>query len=134
MSRWGELHAYGAVIHTADIQDRDGAPDVLVSIRDSFPWPRHVFSDGAYAGEKLEAALDGKGDWTLESSRDPTPPKASKCFRADGRRAHLRLVRTKPTPGQGLRSHHRKFRRMALAGLRLAHDAHTCKQLCASHY
>jgi transposase len=56
----------GAIIHTADIQDRDGAPAVLASIRSSFPWLRHVFADGGYAGEKLEAALNGKGDWTLE--------------------------------------------------------------------
>ena len=56
----------GAVIHTADIQDRDGAPAVLASIRQSFPWLRHVFADGGYAGEKLKAALNGKGDWTIE--------------------------------------------------------------------
>jgi len=55
-----------AVVHTADIQDRDGAPGVLTSIRASFPWLRHVFADGGYAGEKLETALLGKGDWTLE--------------------------------------------------------------------
>jgi transposase len=55
-----------AIVHTADIQDRDGAPDVLTSIRASFPWLRHVFADGGYAGEKLETALDGNGDWTLE--------------------------------------------------------------------
>lgn len=36
----------GAVIHAADIQDRDGAPEVLKSIRHSWPWLRHVFADG----------------------------------------------------------------------------------------
>lgn len=56
----------GAVVHTADIQDRDGAPGVLASIRASFPWLRHLFADGAYAGEKLETALDGQGEWTFE--------------------------------------------------------------------
>jgi transposase len=56
----------GAIVHTADIQDRDGAPDLLASIRSSFPWLRHVFADGAYGGEKLETALRGKGDWTFE--------------------------------------------------------------------
>jgi len=56
----------GALVHTADIQDRDGAPDLLTSIRTSFPWLRHVFADGGYAGEKLETALIGEGDWTLE--------------------------------------------------------------------
>jgi putative transposase len=55
-----------AIVHTADIQDRDGAPDVLTSIRSSFPWLRHVFADGGYAGDKLETALRGQGDWTLE--------------------------------------------------------------------
>jgi putative transposase len=54
------------VVHAADIQDRDGAPFVLTAIRASFPWLRHVFADGGYAGEKLETALIGKGDWTLE--------------------------------------------------------------------
>ena len=54
------------IVHTADIQDRDGAPDLLTSIRSSFPWLRHVFADGGYAGEKLQTALRGKGDWTLE--------------------------------------------------------------------
>jgi transposase len=55
-----------AVVHTADIQDRDGAPGVLTSIRASFPWLRHLFTDGGYAGEKREAVLKGKGEWTLE--------------------------------------------------------------------
>ncbi len=55
-----------AIIHTADIQDRDGAPVVLTPIRAGFPWLRHVFADGGYAGDKLKTALKGKGDWTLE--------------------------------------------------------------------
>ena len=55
-----------AVVHTADIQDRDGAPNVLTSIRASFPWLRHVFADGGYGGEKLETALYGKGNWSFE--------------------------------------------------------------------
>ncbi len=53
-----------AVIHAADIQDRDGAPGVLKAIRHRFPWLRHVFADGGYAGPKLRAALEGRGDWT----------------------------------------------------------------------
>ena len=50
----------GRVVHSADIQDRDGAPAVLKSIR-------HVFADSAYAGPKLRGALDRIGDWTIES-------------------------------------------------------------------
>ena len=54
------------VIHAADIQDRDGAPDVLKAIRHRFPWLRHVFADGGYGGPKLRAALKGRGDWTID--------------------------------------------------------------------
>ena len=46
-----------ALVHGANIQDRDGTPAVLASIRYAFPWLRHVFADGAYAGPKLEDAL-----------------------------------------------------------------------------
>ena len=56
----------GQVVHAADIQDRDGAPAVLSAIRHAFPWLRHVFADGAYAGPKLRNALAQIGDWTLQ--------------------------------------------------------------------
>ena len=54
------------IVHEADIQDRDGAPDVLKAIRYRFPWLRHVFADGGYAGQKLRKALRGCGQWNLE--------------------------------------------------------------------
>lgn len=53
-------------VHEADIQDRDGAGPLLASIRKPFPWLRHVFADGGYAGAKLETALAALGAWTLE--------------------------------------------------------------------
>ena len=58
-------------MHGADIQDRDGAVGVLASIRDLFPWLRHVFADGGYAGEKLETTLAGMGQWTLAIVKRP---------------------------------------------------------------
>jgi putative transposase len=54
------------LIHAADIQDRDGGADVLKAIRHRFPWLRHIFADGGYAGDKIKAALEGHGTWTLE--------------------------------------------------------------------
>ena len=54
------------LVHAADIQDRDGAPGVLASIRFLYPWLRHLFADGGYAGDKLAQALAGRGDWTIE--------------------------------------------------------------------
>ena len=55
-----------AVVHTADIQDRDGAPLVLAGVITRFPWLRHVFADGGYAGEKLRDALKPMGEWSIE--------------------------------------------------------------------
>jgi len=59
-------HLIGLIVHAADIQDRDGAVPVLASIRSLYPWLRHVFADGGYAGEKLRTALSEHGDWTME--------------------------------------------------------------------
>ncbi len=56
----------GIVVHEANIQDRDGAVPVLQSIRRFYPFLRHVFADGGYAGDKLKNALKGKGTWTIE--------------------------------------------------------------------
>jgi transposase len=55
-----------ATVHTADLQDRDGAPPLLASIRYLFPWLRHVFADGGYAGNKLATALARHGRWQIE--------------------------------------------------------------------
>ncbi len=54
-----------AIVHAADVKDRDGAPDLLKSMRTSYPWLRHVFADGGYAGLKLEVALAKLGKRTL---------------------------------------------------------------------
>lgn len=54
------------LVHAADIQDRDGAVDVLKAIRWRFPWLRHVFADGGYSGQKLRDAIASHGDWTIE--------------------------------------------------------------------
>jgi transposase len=63
------------VVHAANIQDRDGASWVLAAIHTAFPWLRHVFADGAYAGDKLEDALARIGRWTLEIVKRPDGTK-----------------------------------------------------------
>jgi len=47
----------GLVTHTADIQDRDGAPGVIAQACESFPTLTHLFAYGGYAGEKMKDAL-----------------------------------------------------------------------------
>lgn len=60
---------FGLVVHSADIQDRDGAPEGLKTIRHACPWLRHIFADGGYAGPKLRSALSRMGEWTVEIIR-----------------------------------------------------------------
>jgi transposase len=50
-----------AIVHTANIQDRDGAPQLLNVLRRAFPWLRPVF-----AGGNLKNALAKLGNWTIE--------------------------------------------------------------------
>jgi putative transposase len=59
----------GLVVHSASIQDRDGAVPTLQSIRRFHPFMRHIFADAGYAGDKLRKALKGKGQWTIEVVR-----------------------------------------------------------------
>ena len=69
-----------ATVHEADIQDRDGAVPLLASIRHPFPWLRHVFADGGYAGAKLRdraGRTRHAGRWRSSSAR--TSPRASSC-------------------------------------------------------
>lgn len=56
----------GSMVHSAGIQDRDGAPDVLKQVAVRYPLLRHVFADGGYAGPKLRDALQEVGRWTVE--------------------------------------------------------------------
>jgi len=59
-------HLVGLLVHPADIQDRDGAAKVLATIRTLYPWLRHIFADGGYAGDKLRGELAGMGRWIVE--------------------------------------------------------------------
>jgi transposase len=61
-----EANLVGLTVQTADVQDRDGAVDVLASIRSLYPWLRHVFADGGYQGVKLRGAMTQFGRWTID--------------------------------------------------------------------
>lgn len=45
------------MIHSADIQDRDGAVEVINATCQTWTSVTHLFADGGYAGWKLELAL-----------------------------------------------------------------------------
>jgi putative transposase len=56
----------GLVVHRAAVQDRDGAAPMLRSVVKRWPWLRHIFADGGYAGPKLKGALKRIGRFALE--------------------------------------------------------------------
>ncbi|CAM1656352.1 Transposase IS4-like domain [Bartonella choladocola] len=45
------------MVHTADIQDRDGASTVIELTKESYPMMTKLFADGGYAGKKLATAV-----------------------------------------------------------------------------
>jgi transposase len=59
----------GAVVHPANIQDRDGATPLLRAARRLFPSVEVIFADGAYQGETTAEAVAGIGSWRLEIVR-----------------------------------------------------------------
>lgn len=61
----------GLLIHSAGIQDRDGAPDVVKTILKRWPWLRHIIADGEYAGPKLKGRLEKVRKFTLEIVKRP---------------------------------------------------------------
>ena len=106
-------HLVGLAVHSADVQDRDGAPGMLSSIRRLYPWLRYVFADGGYAGRKLRDALSSAR--TLDSA-DHQAFRHCKGLRGVaqkmGGRAHLRLAGPLPQVGQGCRKNRRKLSRL----------------------
>lgn len=56
----------GLLIHTTDIQDRDGVVSLLTLIRRSFSWQRHVFADGGHTRPRPKAITVWLGRWTLQ--------------------------------------------------------------------
>jgi len=108
-----------ALVHAADIQDRDGAPLVLAAIINRFPWLRHVFADGGYGGDKLCDALARIGKWTLEIIKRSDTAKGFELFAsALGCRADIRLAQPKPSPCKRLRAQNRRRSRLALPRFR----------------
>ena len=54
------------VVHSADVQDRDGAFHLLRRARRLFPFIDRIFADGGYAGEKMALVMWRTGAWKLE--------------------------------------------------------------------
>ena len=55
-----------AIVHPANIQDRDGAVDLLKELKKLFPGLKLIWADNGYNAKKLTDAFNGMGDWKLE--------------------------------------------------------------------
>lgn len=58
-------------VHTADVQDRDGAAEVIARACDDYPTLALVYADGGYAGDKLKAAVEAFDGPVIEIVRRP---------------------------------------------------------------
>jgi transposase len=56
----------GIVVHPADVQDRDGAEELLRRTRRRFPFIELIHADGGYQGPKMAATVARTGTWRLE--------------------------------------------------------------------
>jgi transposase len=54
------------VVHPANVQDRDGAREVLRQARRRFPFIAVIFADAGYQGAKMRQTVAATGAWTIE--------------------------------------------------------------------
>jgi transposase len=56
----------GVSILPADVQDRDGARDLLRGVRRRFPFIARIFADAGYQGPKMAKTIAATGCWKIE--------------------------------------------------------------------
>ena len=54
------------MVHSADVQDRDGARQLLRTARRWFPFIERIFADAGYQGPKMAKVVADTGCWTLQ--------------------------------------------------------------------
>ena len=99
------------VVHSAAIQDRDGAALAFDRIRQRFNWLELVWADGGYNARQVESAVATQPPLGWRSSNVPTTLQDSSSCRVAGSSnepfpgsgetgAWPRITRTSPTPSQ----------------------------------
>jgi transposase len=54
------------VVHPANVQDRDGAGDLMRTVRRSFPFIERIFANAGYQGPRMAKLVARTGSWTLQ--------------------------------------------------------------------
>ena len=57
------------IVHPADIQDRDGAAELLRRTRPLFPFIERIIGDAGYQGPRMAASVARTGRWNVEIVR-----------------------------------------------------------------
>jgi len=60
----------GVVITPANVQDREGAKQLLEKVKDRLPRLSHLWADGGYSGSFVEGVKE-KWGWTVEIVQKP---------------------------------------------------------------
>ena len=90
------------VVHSANIQDRDGAKLVLGKLAGRYPRLQLIWADGAYAGQLIDWTR-AFGGWLLEIVRRPPDSHQFEVLpRSVGRRTHFGLAGPVSPAEQGL--------------------------------
>ena len=67
-----------AIVHGADVQDRDGGALVMATLFGLYPFLLKLYADGGYQGAQFQRALKTTSAGSIsKSSNDPIKPKAS---------------------------------------------------------
>jgi transposase len=68
-----------AIIHPANVQDRDGVVPLRRAARRLFPFVTVIFADGAYQGETTAEAVARTGRWRLEIVKRSDSAGSCRC-------------------------------------------------------
>ena len=90
------------IVHSAGIQDRNGAALVLDKIRKRFPWLELIWADAGYNVHQVKGAVASSPGLRLEIVNAPTTSKASSCCPVDGRSSEPSRGSAAPSARQGL--------------------------------
>ena len=95
------------VVHSAAIQDRDGAGLVLDKIRRRFPWLELIWADGGYNAWQVDAAVAKVPPLRMEIVKRSDDMKGFVVLPRRWFVERTLLVRTQPASRQGLRKRYR---------------------------
>ena len=93
-----------AIVHAADVQDRDGGALLMASLFGAFPFLIKLYADGGYQGPEFQSAVKrilARVNVEIVKRSDQATGFVA-LPKALDRRTHLRLARPLPTTGQGL--------------------------------